>query len=183
MCIRDRYGIGRGIVSRTDGIDGARARTAAAAYHRDGPFQNLRVDGAADRAVRARQRARQRRLERAPRVRAVAGLDGHTPALSSFVCGFVCVFTRRRRVRNRRSVSNGTRGVGGAEKKEWLDRESARSTRRRARKDRRAGFVDAQRDAEVQVLASQIERALRHGERLERRLRAARTGRARRHPQ
>lgn len=177
------YGIGRGIVSRTDGIDGARARTAAAAYHRDGPFQNLRVDGAADRAVRARQRARQRRLERAPRVRAVAGLDGHTPALSSFVCGFVCVFTRRRRVRNRRSVSNGTRGVGGAEKKEWLDRESARSTRRRARKDRRAGFVDAQRDAEVQVLASQIERALRHGERLERRLRAARTGRARRHPQ
>ena len=44
----------------------ARARTAAAAYHRDGPFQNLRVDGAADRAVRARQRARQRRLERVP---------------------------------------------------------------------------------------------------------------------
>ena len=45
------YGIGRGIVSRTDGIDGARARTAAAAYHRDGPFQNLRVDGELGDAV------------------------------------------------------------------------------------------------------------------------------------
>ena len=131
------YGIGRGIVSRTDGVFfAARARTDAAAYHRDGPFRNLRVDGAADHAVRARQRARQRRLERAPRVRSVAGLDRHRPALVAlvaFVCGFVCVFTRRRRVRNRRSVSNGTRGVGGAEKKEWLDREKARARRGGAR--------------------------------------------------
>ena len=130
------YGIGRGIVSRTDGVFfAARARTDAAAYHRDGPFRNLRVDGAADHAVRARQRARQRRLERAPRVRSVAGLDRHRPALVAlvaFVCGFVCVCLREDavsgtegRFRTGRAASAAPRKKNGStERKRALDAEA-----------------------------------------------------------
>ena len=67
--------------------------TVTAAHHRDRPFQNLRVDGAAHDAVRSRHRARQRRLERAPRVEAVAALDRYGPATvcNSRVCVRACV--------------------------------------------------------------------------------------------